>query len=208
MFVPRANPPLHSSRMTAPAKIAVTSALALFLAGLGTVDAYLTEDVLPAAVIEAPTLGAKPSAQPVAKAEGPDVLKSMVELGFTLEVEKQTSLLEQVVPAGTPLQYRTLLLENDRAGYVIWADSPSVKTYFTALKEALLGSFSGQVTDLRDETSHESGRPVVNTLTFLDPTISEDRILFVRVQERLYELHLVRGKEELLQPLIDVLTRK
>ena len=51
------------------------------------------------------------------------------------------------------------------------------------------------------------GRPTRNLLTFLDPGLSSERIVFVRVRERLYELHVAPGKDDVLFELVEALTQ-
>ena len=196
--------------MRTSTKILVTSVLLLVLAGLAGADAYYTRsDALPASLTgaDAGSGATTSSTQGVPKRAGPDVLAILDTQGFAVQAKVEKNLLQQVVPVGTPTQYRTLLKDGDRTGFVVWVDSPSVKAYFQALKESLLSSFSQNVTDLKDETTHDPGKPVVNTLTFNDPTISEERIEFVRIREQLYEFHVAKGKDGVIQPLIDALVR-
>ncbi len=64
------------------------------------------------------------------------------------------------------------------------------------------------MTDLKDETLRSDTGLVRNYLTFLDPSLSTERLIFVRVRERLYEFHVVTGKEEVMNILIQSLTTK
>lgn len=189
--------------MTNRSKVAITAILVLFLVALGVTDYYVDSDNYSADVVgdaEQIPEGA------VAKQTGPDVEAVAGSQNLTLHETSEISLIAQVVRDGTSVETHAVLSNNDRVGSVSWVDSPNVKEYFIALKEALLTAFSPNVTDLRDETVQNAGAPTRNILTFLDPSISAERVIFVRVRERLYEFRLTAGKEETMGTLIDTLT--
>lgn len=194
--------------MTTRAKALSTAALLVVLGGLGAAD-YLSNGTLPASL---PTTGSgsvsseTTSAGPVAKPQGIDVGTAMKELGYETQESQDLSMIAQVV-TGQP-KTLVLLKNSDRVGSVTWIDSSQVKTFFISLKEGLLSAFSPNVQDLRDETLQGEGQPVRNILTFLDPTLSEERLVFVRVRERLYEFHIAAGKDTEMNALIEVLTTK
>lgn len=147
------------------------------------------------------------SAGGVAKREGPNVLEVLEALQITPQDTKETSLVQQIIPGDVATVESYALLEGgDRAGLIAWVDSPQVKVYFIALKEALHSTFSPQMRDLVDETQEREGKPPRSLLTFRDPAISEERIVFVRVRERLYELHVPEGRDELIFDLVETLT--
>lgn len=199
--------------MTTKAKALSTGALLVVLTGLGAAD-YISNNGLPASlpttgsgsvssgmIVEDPT-----GTDPVAKQPGVDVASAMSQLGYETQSSTDLSMLSQVV-TGQP-QTLVLLKNSDRVGSVTWIDSPQVKKFFISLKEGLLSAFSPNVTDLRDETLQSEGQPVRNVLTFLDTSLSEERLVFVRVRERLYEFHIANGKDTEMQALIEVLTTK
>ncbi len=198
--------------MTTKAKALSTGALLVVLIGLGAAD-YISNNGLPAAlpstgsgsvssaIVENPT-----NTDPVAKQAGVDVPSALSQLGYETQSSTDLSMLSQVV-TGQP-QTLVLLKNSDRVGSVTWIDSPQVKAFFISLKEGLLSAFSPNVQDLRDETLQGEGQPVRNMLTFLDPSLSEERLVFVRVRERLYEFHIASGKETEMNALIEVLTTK
>ncbi len=196
--------------MTTKAKALSTGALLVVLAGLGTAD-YLSNKGLPASL---PTqngsassdTNAQDPAGAVAKQAGIDVASAITGLGYETQSSTDLSMLSQVV-TGQP-QTLVLLKNSDRVGSVTWIDSPQVKTFFIALKEGLLNAFSPNVQDLRDETLQGEAQPVRNILTFLDPSLSEERLVFIRVRERLYEFHIASGKDTEMQALIEALTTK
>lgn len=197
--------------MTTRAKALSTAALLVVLGGLGAAD-YLSNNALPAnvgtgsgsssvGIVENPS-----SAGPVAKPAGVDIAVALKELGYETQESTDLSMIAQVV-TGQP-KTLVLLKNSDRVGSVTWIDSPQVKTFFISLKEGLLSAFSPNVKDLRDETLQGEGEPVRNILTFLDPGLSEERLVFVRVRERLYEFHIAAGKDTEMNALIEVLTTK
>jgi hypothetical protein len=84
--------------------------------------------------------------------------------------------------------------------------SADVKTIFTNLRKSLRISFSPDLKDVIDETQSEPGKPPRDVLSFLDPAIAPDRLLFVRIRQRLYEFHVTAGSEKDVNELIDALT--
>lgn len=136
----------------------------------------------------------------------PDLMKIFTKLGYDTQTTREKSIVEKVIPAKVTVQSVVLLKENDRVMQVSWIDVPEVKLYFSALKEALHGSFTDRMIDLVDETQERPNKPVRNVLSFLDPNIHEDRLLFVRVRQRLYEFHITQNQEPAAQTLMDALT--
>lgn len=204
--------------MTTKAKAISTGALLVVLAGLGAAD-YVSNNGLPASlsgtgsgstvssastVVENPT--ATGATTPVAKQPGVNVDVALKAMGYDTQSSTDLSMIAQVV-TGQP-QTLVLLKNSDRVGSVTWIDSSQVKTFFISLKEGLLSAFSPNVQDLRDETLQGEGQPVRNILTFKDPALSEERLVFVRVRERLYEFHVASGKDAEMQQVIDALTTK
>ena len=198
--------------MTPRLKLTVTLLLLLVLGGLGTADYYYSRQELAANVTDDGTIDTTPITPApdgaVAKQSGVKVDMVATELGFELNETDDPTLLGQVVTGGPSVNAYDVLMNNDRAGSVIWVESSQVKNYYFALKEALLTAFSPDVSDLRDETLQESGKPVRNLLTFMDPALSEERLVFIRVRERLYEFHVAAGKEDEMTQLIEEITMR
>ncbi len=221
--------------MSSGSKVLTAIVFVVVLIALGGADAFLTQKnmIFPTAVeatssvmassrssapgiARAPMTGsgqavtgsgaASPSVQ-VAKQEGPDVLEVLNTQGIASETTTEESLLQRVMPPGATVQSRVLLKDNDRVAFFAWVESPEVKDYFTALKEALESSFSSAMRDLLDETQNPDGKPSRNVLSFYDPAIHEDRLLFVRVRERLYEFHVAPGKEPIVNDMMEALTQ-
>jgi hypothetical protein len=189
--------------MSSRNKIIVTAALLLVITGLGAADYYVSGDGFGAQVAN-PNTPAPTGA--VAKASGPSIENVAQTLNLETSKSDDLSLLAQAVTDGTQVESTAILHDGDRAGSVTWVESANVKNYFIAIKEALLSAFSNQVSELRDETLQEADKPVRNILTFKDPQLSDERILFVRVRERLYEFHIADGQEETMNKLVEALT--
>ena len=200
--------------MTTRSKIIVTSALLLILGGLGAAD-YLSDNALTGDIAGEPTdTETSGNDEPlpegaVRKNTGPEVSDAIAAVeDFSTDESEDLSLITQIVKDGTPVRGLAILHDGDRAGSVTWVESGNVKNYFMALKEALLGTFSPDVTGLKDETLQEEGAPVRNLLTFTDPALSEEKLVFIRVRERLYEFHVADGKDAVMSTLIEELTTK
>lgn len=205
--------------MSSRAKIITTVALLVFLGGLGIADYQLskapalqddtvaqtssttTTVTTSGSVAAVPTGGVK-------KQNGPAVADTIAAAGFSTTDSNDLSFLTQIAGSGTTINSLAILKNGDRAGSVTWIESPRVKNIFIALKEALLTAFSSKVQDLKDQTLTPNDGPVRNELTFFDPTLSTERLVFVRVRERLFEFHIVIGKEDTFNPLIEALTAK
>jgi hypothetical protein len=207
-------------------KLLVSSGFVLLLAVIGVTDGLVTRPDLKAPLLAAQptdsfdaqdqqdTLPADPqvtgtgasSGAGVQKQDGPDVFDVLNGKLIVTEVTSEQSLIGRILPAGSKVDSRVLLKQDDRIAYLAWIDAPDVKSVFSALKEALHSSFSPQMKDLVDETQQPDGHPVRNVLSFFDPAIHEDRLLFVRVRQRLYEFHVTPGKEQEVQDLMNALT--
>ena len=196
--------------MSVRSKTIITLVLLLALTGLALANTFLTDNVL--MTQHTPTLtqsgGVIPGAEAggVAKYEGPNIAETLKNLSFTMQDTTEQSMIAQIVTGEVPVTGKTLLVNGDRAGAVLWIETGEVKTYFKELKDALLAAFSQNVTDLRDTVEQGNDAPIRNILTFLDPNLSEERLTFVRVRQRLYEFHTAKGKESMMQPVIEQLT--
>lgn len=129
------------------------------------------------------------------------------QLTFTVQETAERSLLSAVVKEPSLVNTRVLLLDGDRAGLLSWIETPNVKQVFLVLKDSLATLFSPEVRDLLDEMQSPEGKPPRNFLTFLDPSLSEERFVFVRIRERLYEFHIATGKDEAMYKLVEELTQ-
>jgi hypothetical protein len=200
--------------MTYRSKITVTAALLLVLGGLGAADAYLSEEDLTAQLPMAPA-GLEMPQNPetttpgvgVAKKKAAPVGDTLAALGFSVQPSQDQSMLAQIVGTEMPVESLAILKDGDRIGALIYVETGNAKTYFLSLKEALLAAFSPQVQDLQDETKIEPGTPIRNQLTFLDPSLSEERLTFVRIGDRFMEFHTATDKEAEMQTAIDGLSK-
>lgn len=207
--------------MTPRAKLAVTFVLLALLGSLGAADYYLSgsqyaafltqgagdtpDDVVDVATT--PTDSTVPAGA-VAKAKGPNVEDIAREQSMELRPGNDLTLLAQVASDGPAVQSFALMKDQDRIGSVAWIESSAVKETFTALKEALIAAFSPGLQDLKDETIQGADKPTRNLLTFLDPSLSEERIVFIRVRERLYEFHVALGKEPAMNEFVEIVTTR
>lgn len=189
-------------RMRRSTKIAVTSLFILVLITLGLGEAYVLQRKLNASLTDDPAAGVT-----VVKAQSPDV-EDVIQSsgGWTMQTTSEPTLLENIVPTGAAFERIALLHNGQYAGTLTWTTSPDVKTIFMELKEALLPSFSTNVTGLRDITEQQPGYPVRNVLTFRDPELGQDAFLLIRVRDRLYEAHMAAGKEQEMNLLMEKLS--
>ena len=201
-------------------KTTVTTGLITLMVLLGVADGVLVEGLPtttePATVVDTnqrinePTNSLPSDAAPVGavrKNQGPDVLQTLISNTFTFGDSRDTFILAQVVDTKTDtLNTKALLIDGDRAGAIGWIDSPNVKRHYLVLKEALHSAFTPDIRDLLDETQRRENHPTRNLLTFIDPGILPERVVFVRVRERLYEFHIAEGSSDVIFNLIEDLT--
>lgn len=149
---------------------------------------------------------------PTKKQGETNVSEAVVSAGFSPATTREQSVLAAIVAQNELVNTSVLLQNNDRAALFAWIEGPNVKDVFFALKDSLQRAFSKDVTGLIDETRQMEGGPIVNVLSFTDPSFSTDRakpekIIFVRVRTRLYELHVTPGQEGAVSGLIERLSR-
>ncbi len=143
----------------------------------------------------------------VRKNHGPNVLKTLGLRNFEVQETNEKIILRSTVTGGDTVEARALLIDGDRAGVIAWVSSPNVKKHYLVLKEALHSAFTPEVQDLLDETQRRENRPTRNLLTFYDPGLLPERVVFIRVRERLYEVHVAEGASEELFNVIEDLTK-
>lgn len=191
--------------MSTTSKLTIAAVLLVFLGSIAAADLYVNENGLASLI---PTGGNEDVTPPGEVVEDTDVTAVAIEQELALQETDEESLMEQIIGDREEVTTRVMLANGDRAGTVSWVDSSNVKTYFIALKEALLSTFSPEVRDLKDETWQEPGQPVRSVLTFLDPGISDERLVFVSRNNRLYEFHVTAGQEATVGSFIDALTSR
>ena len=141
------------------------------------------------------------------KASGINVEEVLAKLQLVTQQTNEASFVQLTAPDATKVKTYVLLRNNDRAFLFSWMESDDVKSIFAGLKQALQEQFSGKVTDLIDETRSQAGGPPVDYLTFIDPALSAERIVFLRVRTRLYEIHIAANGEALVDQLITELSK-
>ena len=165
------------------------------------------EPYVPVLTIDEPNQVIEPTEAGIRKRQEINVLNVLQALEFEAKETDELTLIKQIIPNDlAQVHVITLLKDGDRAGSVAWSDSMEVKTYFLALKEALHTTFSPHMKDLVDETQQREGKPTRNMLTFKDPFISEERIVFVRIRERIYEFHVAEGMDDEIFELVETVS--
>ncbi|MBI2636231.1 hypothetical protein HYW84_02810 [Candidatus Peregrinibacteria bacterium] len=184
--------------MTIAHKILSALGFILILLALGTADYLITRD----------SIKFLPAQEGTAKHIGPDVVAVAAAHGFAVTDTTERNILPAVLPVASRGTFfpRVLLKDNDRAATIGWIDSSDVKMIFTMLRKHLRQSFSPSLADLIDETQSQAGKPPRDVLSFRDSGIMEERAVFVRIKERIYELHVKEGFERDMNRLIDALT--
>lgn len=206
--------------MSTTAKIGIAFLLVLVIAGVATADALIREKSLTSQLSLWLEDGGSDSSSSVANTDGGEtqtsepmqedssrdaILQVLIKNGFTYQEKEEPSVLRQLLPTEQLPSY-TLLHNGDRAGSLTWVKISNTTQTFQALKDSLLQSFSPALQDLRDETVAEPNKPVRSVLTFLDPALSQERMVFVKTGNVLFELHITLGKETVLNPLIEEMT--
>ncbi|MEQ1771939.1 MAG: hypothetical protein ABL879_19115 [Devosia sp.] len=141
------------------------------------------------------------------KASGINVEEVLAKLQLVTQQTNEASFVQLTAPDASKVKTYVLLRNNDRAFLFSWMESDDVKSIFAGLKQALQEQFSGKVTDLIDETRSQAGGPPVDYLTFKDPALSAERIVFLRVRTRLYEIHIAANGEALVDQLVTELSK-
>lgn len=140
------------------------------------------------------------------KNSGVDVQAVLASLQLIAQPTNEASLLK-LSAQGVNVQTVVLLSNNDRAALFSWIESDDVKTVFSALKTALQEQFSPKLQNLVDETMAPGNGPPVDVLSFSDPAISPESIVFLRVRNRLYELHIAERGKDAIEQLIAALSK-
>lgn len=141
------------------------------------------------------------------KASGINIDNVLTRLQLLSQPSSESSFLLLAAPDRSKVKTTILLRNNDRAFLFSWMESDDVKTVFASLKQALQEQFSGKVTDLIDETRTPETGPPVDYLSFTDPVLSAERIVFLRVRTRLYELHVAKNGEDIVNQLVAELSQ-
>jgi len=141
------------------------------------------------------------------KAGGIDVNAVLEKLQLVSKETNEASFILLTVPDRAKVTTSVLLRNNDRAFLFSWMESDDVKILFAALKQTLQEQFSGRVTDLVDETRTPKNGAPVDYLSFIDPALSSERIVFLRIRNRLYELHVAENGDGLLPELVTELSQ-
>ena len=141
------------------------------------------------------------------KRSGVNVDEVIARLGLAKQETTESSFLTLATQNGATAQTAVLLWKDDRAFLLSWMENDNVKTVFGNLKQALQEQFSGKLTDLKDETTTATDGPPVNVLSFFDPALSAERLIFLRIRTRLYEIHVAKNGENLVDQFVMELSK-
>jgi hypothetical protein len=191
-------------------RILLSVGFTTLLVALGASDAFLTKGTMkfpsPLTAQVAPMANTGPSAG-IVRHNGPSVESILQAQSLALLPASQQSLLSRIVKDPSQVRTVALLKDDTRIALFSWMETSNAKTYFTALKDALHSSFSSAIQDLRDEMELSSTRPARNILTFKDPAIDPERIVLLRIRQRLFELHVTDGKNADVDALVEALSQ-
>ena len=186
--------------MTRRAKFVAAGTLVIGLMGLGASDAIIEERSLTANLFSVDSFFGTHESDGAPHSS--ILLSSFQKQNFSLMDTNEPSLLGAVLADHLPIHTSILMLNDDRAAFAAWTESKDAELYFLALKDVLYDSFSKDVSNLLDESRMES-QTKFHILTFVDPSLSEERFVFVRINELLIEFHIREGYEETIWNFID-----
>jgi hypothetical protein len=190
-------------------KYTIGTALFLAVIGLGVSDAFLMERERTAQlfgnILHSNVDGIHESHLQETEESTKNIDDIIAHHGFTSVQTEEAAILPAVLPESTVTQTSVLLRDNDRASFMALGELQKADVYFRALKHVLYENFSSDVTDILDE--EREGKPAFSLLTFMDPSLSEERLVFVLSQEHIFEFHVVDGNEEKIWDLIEDLAK-
>lgn len=142
----------------------------------------------------------------------PDLMEVAKSAGFTLaQVRKsEQSYFERLLPSDKNHLIRSIVIlrDHDRIAASYWYQNPKVIQHMEAITEYFFYQFSKEMTDLVDEAVIKEGYAEIDVLAFTDPTLLEERIVFARIRNQLYEFHVTEEKEGWVQGLLLELARE
>lgn len=141
------------------------------------------------------------------KAQGESVEDILQNLDLTSQETTEKGFLSFLITSSSSVKTSILLKNNDRAFLFSWVEDDNIKPLFNGLKQALSEQFSGKLTDLIDTTKTSDTGPIVDILSFIDPELSPEKVTFVRVRNRLYEIHTAANGTGTLDALIEALSQ-
>ncbi|MEK7137553.1 MAG: hypothetical protein AAB853_04705 [Patescibacteria group bacterium] len=87
-------------------------------------------------------------------------------------------------------------------------EMPNAAEQFRRLKEHIYEISSAHFSDVTDETMRRPGFRTVEYFAFTDPSLLDERYLFARIENALYEFHVPAGEEGWVQGLLLELARQ
>lgn len=187
-------------------RIATATIFVAILLGLGIADALLTNRSFIFPNTENAS-SSEDTAGTVAKNNGIALDAILKDEGITTSSTNDQSLLSRIVGSTAAVHTQVLLKDNDRIAFFSWIENPEVKKEFDIIKDTLHASFSPNVSDLRDVTEFPTNGPPRNVLSFRDPALGEEKMVFLRVRQRLFEIHIAKDKDADADSLVEALSR-
>lgn len=155
----------------------------LLVIGLSGVDAFLMEGSLTATLF--------PDSEETAFQ--PKIFPEYIQSeNLVLQDSPTSGFLKNAFAPERDIKEYVLLQGNDRTAFIAWLQDDNAPALFRAFKHAVSQMLSSETRDLRD-TILEGNQHI---LTFLDPSISEERFLFLSASNEILEFHIAPGKEE------------
>lgn len=203
--------------------LAIGATVSMTLLGLAIAD-YIIVETPPSLVVEQPATNTRTGTGTIAASSSSARSSAIVRKGRSTKKQTLSSVADIIQTFGfdgvqttEPSLLRTLgrvtdahetvlLRDGDRAFFLSWVESDDVKTIFSLVQQALQEQFSPRLAGLINETRRPADGPPVDFLTFTDPAISQERIVFLRVRTRLYELHIAPLGQAIADALIAALS--
>lgn len=167
--------------MSLQVKIGVTLGFLLILGGVLVADAFQTERSLSARLLG--WEGAVPTER---RAPFDHLMDVVRQEGFSVLSTPDRGFLSEVLPEDSPRERVILLYDGDRAAFLEWVQLEDAERYFLILKTVLHQTFSEDVEGVDDNEWNTS----VRVLTFLDPKLSEEWFIFMRLADQLLEFRV------------------
>jgi len=119
---------------------------------------------------------------------------------------KEGSILHAV--SSRQLRSVVLMRDDDRVAAAFWFSDPDAKGLMDMLTAYTFDLLSKDVQRLTDEPIHRNGFAPIDLLAFTDPALSEERMVFAKIRDSLYEFHVSEEKEGWVQGLLLEIARE
>ena len=113
---------------------------------------------------------------------------------------KEKSILKAV--SSNQLRSVVLMRDDDRVAAAFWFSDPDTEGSMDTLTAYVFDLFSEDVQRLIDKPIHREGFALIDLLAFTDPALSEERMVFAKIRDSLYEFHVAEENEGWVQELL------